>query len=132
MLPVHRLWSRCFRCFYLTLAQTTLMLTFGIRCVLCFDQSNENIQHPMNALQTHSMLSGLHLHLTVTRKTCPVCNGIDLMEYVGQFCVSVKSQTQFGMSNLYAQLHKSEKPFPLYSWCLENANDGIPNSWNTR
>ena len=89
-------------------------------------QSNENIRHLMAALQTHSMLSGLHLHLTVTNKTCPVCNKINLMEYVGQFCVSVKSPTQVGMIDLYARLHKSEKPSSSYSTfdCLASRDDG--------
>ena len=58
-------------------------------------QSNENIQHLMTALQTHSILSGLHLHLTITSKTCPICNKINLKEYVGQFCVSMKSLGRF-------------------------------------
>ena len=70
---------------------------------------NKDIEHLMNALQTHTMLNGLHLHLTVTSKTCPVCNEIALTKYFGQFCVSVKPLTQFGLVNVYAQIHKSEQ-----------------------
>ena len=89
-------------------------------------RSNENVKHLMTALQTHSMLSGLHLHLTITSKTCPVCNEIDLMEYVGQFCVSVKSPTQVGQIHLYARLYESEKPSSSYSTfdCLASHDDG--------
>lgn len=89
-------------------------------------QSNRNIEHLMTALQTHSMLSGLHLHLNVTSKTCPVCNKADLSKYYGQFCVNVKPLTQFRTVYLYAQIHKSEKPTSSYSTfdCLASHNDG--------
>ena len=89
-------------------------------------QNNRNIEHLMTVLQTHSMLSGLHLHITVTSQTCPVCNRVDLSKYFGQFCVSVKPLTQYGTVHLYARIHNSEKPTSSYSTfdCLASRNDG--------
>ena len=88
-------------------------------------QNNRNIEHLMTALQTHSMLSGLHLHLTITSQACPLCNEINLSKYFAQFCINVKPLTQFGTVHLYARIHKSEKFATSYSTfdCLASHND---------
>ena len=86
---------------------------------------NQNVKHLLQALQTHSILGGLHLHLLITGKTCPICNEIPLSKYYGQICVSIRPPTQFQLILIYAQVYKSEECDSVYSTfdCLASQHD---------
>ena len=93
-------------------------------------RNSYQINHLLDALQTHSLLSGLHLHLLVTDKFCPLCNKISLSKVYGRFCISVKPLTQSGFVNIFAQVHKSEEKYNYeYSTfdCMasQNHSDGL-------
>ncbi len=40
-------------------------------------------------LQTMMLMHGLHIHLTVTDRECPICRGMEIAEFVGSFKVRV-------------------------------------------
>ena len=88
-------------------------------------KSNQNVKHLLQALQTHSILGGLHLHLLIAGKTCPICNEIPLSEYFGEICVSIRPLTQFQIIPIYAQVYKSEECDFEYSTfdCLASQRD---------
>ena len=40
-------------------------------------------------MQTQSFLHGFHMHITVTEKSCPLCSGHELEDYIGAYSISV-------------------------------------------
>lgn len=86
-------------------------------------RDNFNINHLLNALQTHSILSGLHLHLLITEKTCPICNNISFSNFFGQFCVSMEPLTKDEVVNIYAQVINESKTLHSTFDCLASRHD---------
>ena len=39
-------------------------------------------------MQTQSFLHGFHMHITVTEKSCPLCSGQELEDYIGAYSIS--------------------------------------------
>ena len=80
-------------------------------CSLLKNDGRNIVKHLLSAVQTHAMLSGLHLHLLVTDKTCPLCNKIKISEFFGEICVTMP-MTSLSMNthtvNVYARIHKSQ------------------------
>ena len=66
-------------------------------------------------LQTHSILNGVHLHLLVTDKTCPICNKIPMSNFFGQISVSIPPLTEFHEVQHYARVYKSKERTQEYS-----------------
>ena len=85
-------------------------------------KTNDTCKHLLLALQTHSILSGVHLHLLVTDKTCPICNKVPMSNYFSQISLSIQPQTQFQNVQLYAQVYKSAEQFSTFD-CLASQND---------
>ena len=72
---------------------------------------NPFCKHLLQALQTHSILNGVHLHLLVTDKTCPICNKIPMSKFFGQISVSMPPLTHSNTTYVYARVYKIEKTF---------------------
>ena len=51
-------------------------------------RNNFRLQSHLIQLQTQSLLHGIHMHITLTDKDCPLCRGQPLESYIQQFTVS--------------------------------------------
>ena len=51
-------------------------------------RNNFLLQPHLIQLQTQSLLHGIHMHITLTEKDCPLCRGQSLESYIQQFTVS--------------------------------------------
>ena len=57
---------------------------------LCSElKKSRNLRSYLPSIQSQALVSGLHLHLTVDIATCPLCLGIPLSGYLGQFQMNV-------------------------------------------
>ncbi|XP_065911531.1 uncharacterized protein [Dysidea avara] len=56
-------------------------------CSLLLSQKCMKAFH--TSLQTHALLHGLHLHLTVSKETCPVCNKRPTTDFIKQCSVKI-------------------------------------------
>ena len=47
-----------------------------------------SLQKFLIQMQTQSFLHGFHMHITVTEKSCPLCSGQELEDYIGAYSIS--------------------------------------------
>ena len=75
---------------------------------LCDQLLQEQTIKPFfNALQTQCILHNLHLHLTVSDRTCPICRGIPLPEYIHCCSLSIKLPLE-STPSFMAFVHKTK------------------------
>ena len=54
-------------------------------------KADEDLGPFLTSIQTQAITNGLHLHLIIDDSTCPLCKGLPISTYIGQFCMEVKS-----------------------------------------
>lgn len=65
----------------------------------------QNMKPFLNSMQTQLLLHKMHIHLTVTENTCPVCKHTPLQEHVGLFRAKVLLPLKYLTPHFLALLH---------------------------
>ena len=79
----------------------------------------------MHCLQTQALLHGIHIHLTVNERTCPVCLSTPLTQYISQIRVSLDRDNSLirAPSFLMYVHHKSQESLPASNMQLTATNN---------
>lgn len=97
------------------------------------DLLRKNMQPFLNCLQIQLFLHGVHMHVTVTKPTCPICLDAPLCNEIGLFCTDMPSSIDFDMSsstdfqrpNFLAVVHKEDCEEPKYLFELAIAGGNV-------
>ena len=74
---------------------------------LCSLLPSQNCLRPfLMSLQTQSLLHGLHLHLTVSELSCPLCNNTPISDFISQCSISVQNRAFINEPRVSILIHK--------------------------
>ena len=82
----------------------------------------------MHCIQTQSLLHGFHIHLVLDKSTCPVCQGVPLVDRIRQFSIKFNAKVNLLTPRFLIFVHDSQiKPDHLLQH-IKGYNNELPQS----
>jgi len=82
----------------------------------------------LTCLQTQALLHGLHLHLTVSKETCPLCNKRPTTDFIKQCSVEIfHSGVDYNEPRYVVVMHQRSKSLDMYSVWKQTTSSGCDN-----